>query len=129
VIDPMVDRETGKALQEERVRESHQINELRQRRFAHREAHADNQTQIRHYEEHCHGRANRKRGMDRNVIDEISQQQMECKEQRGQEKIIHRMQLDAAHLLNKKYFLNADGNNNISPGSPRALRVSLITRF
>ena len=33
------------------------------------------------------------------------------------------------NLLNAKFFLNADGNNNISPGSPRALRVGLIARF
>jgi catecholate siderophore receptor len=40
-----------------------------------------------------------------------------------------KLQANIENLLNEKYFLNADGNNNISPGSPRALRVSLITRF
>ncbi len=40
-----------------------------------------------------------------------------------------KLQANIENLLNKKYFLNADGNNNISPGSPRALRLSLITRF
>jgi catecholate siderophore receptor len=33
------------------------------------------------------------------------------------------------NLLNAKFFLNADGNNNISPGSPRSIRVGLIARF
>lgn len=37
-----------------------------------------------------------------------------------------------AHLdnaFNQKYYLNADGNNNISPGSPRGIRISLIAGF
>lgn len=37
-----------------------------------------------------------------------------------------------AHLdnaLNQRYYLNADGNNNISPGSPRGVRLTLIARF
>jgi catecholate siderophore receptor len=37
-----------------------------------------------------------------------------------------------AHLdnaLNQRHYLNADGNNNISPGSPRGVRVTLIARF
>lgn len=40
-----------------------------------------------------------------------------------------KLQANFENLFNRKYFLNADGNNNISPGSPRAVRVSLITRF
>lgn len=40
-----------------------------------------------------------------------------------------RLQANIQNLLGTKYFLNADGNNNISPGSPRAGRVSLIMRF
>lgn len=40
-----------------------------------------------------------------------------------------KLQAHIENVLNRKYYLNADGNNNISPGSPRALRVSLITRF
>ena len=31
-----------------------------------------------------------------------------------------RVQVNAENLFGCKYFLNADGNNNISPGSPRA---------
>jgi len=31
--------------------------------------------------------------------------------------------------LNVKYYLNADGNNNISPGAPRSVKVSLIAAF
>ncbi len=40
-----------------------------------------------------------------------------------------RLQTNLTNLFNKKYYLNADGNNNISPGSPRGARVSLIARF
>jgi catecholate siderophore receptor len=40
-----------------------------------------------------------------------------------------RLQAHFENVLNKKYYLNADGNNNISPGSPRGVRVGLIARF
>jgi len=40
-----------------------------------------------------------------------------------------RLQANVENLFNKTYFTNADGNNNISPGSPRALRVGLTARF
>jgi catecholate siderophore receptor len=40
-----------------------------------------------------------------------------------------RLQAHFENLLNTKFFLNADGNNNISPGSPRCVRVGLIARF
>jgi catecholate siderophore receptor len=40
-----------------------------------------------------------------------------------------RLQTNLENLFNKKFYLNADGNNNISPGSPRAVRVGLIARF
>ncbi|HKP45972.1 MAG TPA: TonB-dependent siderophore receptor, partial [Pyrinomonadaceae bacterium] len=40
-----------------------------------------------------------------------------------------RMQANLENLANKKYFVNADSNDNISPGSPRALRVSLKWKF
>jgi len=33
------------------------------------------------------------------------------------------------NLLNATYYLNADGNNNISPGPPRSVKVSLIAAF
>ncbi len=36
-----------------------------------------------------------------------------------------RLQANAENLLNRKYYLNADSNTNISPGSPIALRVML----
>jgi catecholate siderophore receptor len=40
-----------------------------------------------------------------------------------------RLQAHLENLLNTKFYLNADGNNNISPGSPRGARVGLIARF
>ncbi|MDX6385681.1 MAG: catecholate siderophore receptor [Blastocatellia bacterium] len=40
-----------------------------------------------------------------------------------------KLQAHFENLLNRKFFLNADGNNNISPGAPRSVRVGLTTRF
>ena len=40
-----------------------------------------------------------------------------------------RLQANVENLFNKKYYLNADSNTNISPGSPRAVRVGLTARF
>jgi len=40
-----------------------------------------------------------------------------------------RLQSNLTNLFNKKYYVNADGNNNISPGAPRGVRVSLMTSF
>jgi catecholate siderophore receptor len=40
-----------------------------------------------------------------------------------------RLQANVENLFNRKYYLNADSNTNISPGSPRALRIGLIARF
>lgn len=40
-----------------------------------------------------------------------------------------RLQANVENLLNRKYFINADSNTNISPGSPVALRLMLRTAF
>jgi catecholate siderophore receptor len=40
-----------------------------------------------------------------------------------------KLQAHFDNLLNSKYYLNADGNNNISPGAPRAVKLSLIAAF
>jgi catecholate siderophore receptor len=40
-----------------------------------------------------------------------------------------RVQLNVENLLDRRYDANADGNTNISPGSPRAARVGLVARF
>lgn len=40
-----------------------------------------------------------------------------------------RLQANVENLFDRKYFVNADGNNNISPGMPRAIRVGLTARF
>jgi catecholate siderophore receptor len=39
------------------------------------------------------------------------------------------LQANIENLFNASYYVNADSNTNISPGSPRALRVALTTRF
>ena len=40
-----------------------------------------------------------------------------------------RLQANVENIFDKRYFINADSNTNISPGSPRALRIALFTRF
>jgi len=40
-----------------------------------------------------------------------------------------RMQLNVENLLDEKYYASAHNNNNISPGSPRALRAGVTVNF
>jgi len=40
-----------------------------------------------------------------------------------------RLQINVENLLDKRYWANADSNTNITPGSPRAVRAGLTTRF
>jgi catecholate siderophore receptor len=40
-----------------------------------------------------------------------------------------RLALNVENLFDRKYYPTVDGNNNISPGSPRALRLTLLTAF
>ena len=40
-----------------------------------------------------------------------------------------RLQANIENLFNTKYYINADGNNNISPGRPREVRMGLTARF
>ena len=40
-----------------------------------------------------------------------------------------RLQANIENLTNRRYYVNADGNTNISPGSPRSMRIGLIARF
>jgi catecholate siderophore receptor len=40
-----------------------------------------------------------------------------------------RAQVNAENLFNRRYYVNADNNTNISPGSPRGVRVALVARF
>lgn len=40
-----------------------------------------------------------------------------------------RLQAHFENLLDQRYYVNADGNNNISPGSPRGVRMGLVARF
>jgi catecholate siderophore receptor len=39
------------------------------------------------------------------------------------------LQANLENLLNKRYFINADSNDNISQGSPRSVRISLAWKF
>jgi catecholate siderophore receptor len=40
-----------------------------------------------------------------------------------------RLQANVENILGRRYYINADSNTNISPGSPRAVRVGLTARF
>ncbi len=40
-----------------------------------------------------------------------------------------RLQANIDNVTNRRYFINADSNTNISPGSPRGLKVALTARF
>jgi catecholate siderophore receptor len=40
-----------------------------------------------------------------------------------------RAQVNVENLLDERYYPFSNGNNNITPGAPRAVRVSLTTRF
>jgi catecholate siderophore receptor len=40
-----------------------------------------------------------------------------------------RIQVNMQNIFNRKYYLTADGNNNISPGVPASGRIALIARF
>ncbi|MSU69912.1 MAG: TonB-dependent siderophore receptor [Opitutaceae bacterium] len=40
-----------------------------------------------------------------------------------------RIQVNVGNLFDKKYYINADSNTNISPGSPRAIRFGMISRI
>jgi catecholate siderophore receptor len=39
------------------------------------------------------------------------------------------LQMNIENLLDKEYWASANSNSNITPGSPRAVRVTLNTRF
>lgn len=41
----------------------------------------------------------------------------------------YRIGLNFENLLNSRYYSTANGDNNISPGAPRTVRVSFVTRF
>jgi len=40
-----------------------------------------------------------------------------------------RAQVNVENLLNRRYYATADGNNNITPGSPRAVRFAVVANF
>jgi catecholate siderophore receptor len=40
-----------------------------------------------------------------------------------------RLQANVENVFDRLYYVNADSNTNISPGSPRAVRVALVAKF
>jgi catecholate siderophore receptor len=39
------------------------------------------------------------------------------------------LQANVDNVLDRRYYVNADSNTNISPGAPRTVRLALTTRF
>jgi catecholate siderophore receptor len=40
-----------------------------------------------------------------------------------------KLQTNVENIFNKRYYVNADNNNNISPGAPASVKVALTARF
>ena len=40
-----------------------------------------------------------------------------------------RLQVNVGNLLDRRYFANADNNTNISPASPRSMKMAIVARF
>ena len=40
-----------------------------------------------------------------------------------------RAQVNIENIFNKGYWATADGNNNLSPGQPRTVKLTAIARF
>jgi catecholate siderophore receptor len=40
-----------------------------------------------------------------------------------------RLQFNVENIFDREYYANADSNTNITPGSPRTLRVGFTTTF
>src|SRR5262245_27272294 len=91
------DRKPREAFEEERVREQDQIDELQDARFDEREAIANGQPQVRYDQRDRDQRADQERDVDRDVVDQISQQQVKAEERRADEEVVHRVQLDPFH--------------------------------
>src|SRR5688500_16331791 len=90
------DRQAGEALEETRVGEQHQVDELSERRFPIRELRTHDKSQIANHQSDRHYRGNREREVDGDVIHQIGHQEMEGEERRCQESVVHRMEVDAA---------------------------------
>ena len=97
------DCQAGKAFKEEGVGEQHKIDKLSGAGLQGCEAHSHYQPQIAHHQEDRDKGAQGECHMDRNVIDQVSKQQMEGKECAGEKEVIHRMQLDIARGRNDEH--------------------------
>src|SRR5262245_4644549 len=91
------DRKPGEPFEEEGVGEQHQVNELQNARFNERKAITHSQPQVRYDQNDRDQRADHEREVDRDVVDQISQQQVEAEERRADEEVIHWVQPDLLH--------------------------------
>src|SRR5215510_6041186 len=91
------DRKPREAFEEECVREQDQIDELQDASFDERKAIAHGQPQVRYDQRDRDQRADQERDVDRDVVDQISQQQVKAEERRANEEVVHRVQPDPLH--------------------------------
>src|SRR5215471_20607535 len=82
------DRKPREAIEEECVREQDQIDELQDARFNERKAIAHGQPQVRYDQRDGDQRADQERDVDRDVVDQISQQQVKTEERRADEEVV-----------------------------------------
>jgi catecholate siderophore receptor len=40
-----------------------------------------------------------------------------------------RLQINVENIFDRRYYVNADNNTNISPGWPRAVRLAVTSQF
>src|SRR4029434_5061480 len=81
---------------EKRIGKQDEIDELREPRIHQSEPCVHHQSQICHHQQDRNRRRNCKRRVNRHVVAQIGQQQVKRKKRAGKEKIVHRMQVNAA---------------------------------
>src|SRR5262245_46624120 len=91
------DRKAGEPFEEERVGEQYQVDELQNARFNKREAIAHGQPQVRYDKRDRDQRTDHERDVDRDMVHQISEQQVKAEERRAYEEVVHRVQPDLLH--------------------------------
>src|SRR5436305_1328580 len=91
------DGEAREAFEEEGVGEHHEVYELSEARLARREARADDKPKVAYDHEDRDDRRGGERRVNRDVVNEVCEQEVEREERGGEEEVVHRMKLYAAH--------------------------------
>src|SRR5262245_24464081 len=82
------DRKPREAFEEECVREQDQIDELQDARFNERKAIAHGQPQVRYDQRDRDQRTDHERDVDRDMVDQISEQQVKAEERSTDEAVV-----------------------------------------